>query len=129
MRKNLLLLTIVLLPLCFALTDSTENQPEILTEDKQGILDEPLMDNQALGFVCQGELKILAPEDMRKSSFLTLFSTRMQETMAPMEVDLQPFEGQFVTISWQVGDGATFWGVSVAPVYQDDPLELPLELP
>ena len=121
MRKSLLLFTIVLLPLCFSLTNSTE--------DQQGILNEPLMNNQALGFVCQGKLKILTPESLHKSSFLTLFSTRMQEATAPMEVDLQPFEGKFVNIDWQVGDGTTFWGVNIVPVYQDDPLELPLELP
>ena len=128
MRKSLLFI-IILLPLCFSLTDSTENQQEVSTEDQQGILAEPLMDNQALGFVCQGKFKILAPEDLHKSSFLTLLSTRMQEATAPMKIDLQPFEGKFVTINWQVSDGETLWGVNIAPVYQDDPLELPLELP
>ncbi len=85
------------------------------------------MDNQALGFVCQGEFKVLAPQNLHQNSLLTLFSTRMQEATAPIEVDLHAFEGEFVTITWQVSDGETFWGVDIAPVYKDSLIDFPFK--
>ena len=89
-------------------------------------LNEVLTDNQALGFVYQGELKVLSPSSLHKGPALTLYSTQMQEATAPIEVDLHNFEGEFVIVTWQVGDGQTFWGVSVALACQDEVLDLPL---
>ncbi len=113
----LLLIALPLLSLNLSLAKSIESIEEALGE--------VLTDNQALGFVYQGELKILSPKNLHKTPFLDFYSTQMQEATAPMEVDLHNFEGEFVIITWQVGDGYAFWGVSVALVYQDETMDLP----
>lgn len=136
MKEKNPLLSLILIPFAILLFLNSVNGISVLDDlaENSGdnsitqVLNEALMENQALGFVCQGVFKPLVPTNLSNGFALTFFSTRMQEATAPMEINWHSYEGHYVTVDWQVSDGGTFWGTNITFIDQQKLIfELPVE--